>query len=375
MAAALFLSRAGHTVTLIDQFDLPKPVGSGLVIQPVGLDVLSQLGLADKIINYGNPIFKMSGHEAKSGRTVLNVDYGREGGATYGLGIHRASLFDVLYQAVCNEKIHLEQGQDIISHETSNSGNTLKALTSKTFGPYDLIIDASGASSKLSPIKSRALPFGALWGTVDWPENTTLPQGYLSQCYRRANHMLGVLPIGTLPNDSHQKAAIFWSEPVNTLPDWPDKDLNAWKQRTIDLWPEFAPFVSQITQHSDMTPATYRHGTLRTPYGNNIAFIGDSAHQASPQLGQGANMALLDACVLADALTELPIDQALEDYARRRILHVGLYQTFSAVFTPFYQSESQILPLLRDNIMNPLSYIWPVKPLLTRLVCGTLIRP
>ena len=51
-----------------------------------------------------------------------------------------------------------------------------------------------------------------------------------------------------------------------------------------------------------MTLARYAHHTLQVPAGDGIAFIGDSAHSTSPQLGQGANMALLDAAALAVAL-------------------------------------------------------------------------
>ncbi len=82
--------------------------------------------------------------------------------------------------------------------------------------------------------------------------------------------------------------------------------------------------------------------------------IGDSAHATSPQLGQGANMALLDALALTVALrdaTDLP--HAMQRYATMRRWHVRLFQWSSAVFTPFYQSDSRLLPLLRDHLLAP----------------------
>ena len=42
-------------------------------------------------------------------------------------------------------------------------------------------------------------------------------------------------------------------------------------------------------------------------------------------------------------------------YARLRRLHVRLYQALSVVFTPFYQSDSLLLPLIRDQFVAPLS--------------------
>ena len=124
-----------------------------------------------------------------------------------------------------------------------------------------------------------------------------------------------------------------------------------------------------------MTPAVYSHGTLSKPYAERLAIIGDAAHQASPQLGQGANMALLDAKALCDALKTHDINAAVKRYARKRFAHVRLYQIFSAVFTPFYQSNSALLPPLRNYLLNPFSRIWPIRAMLTRLVCGTLIKP
>ena len=39
LAAALLLHRAGHEVTLFERFDTPRPIGSGLMIQPTGMAV------------------------------------------------------------------------------------------------------------------------------------------------------------------------------------------------------------------------------------------------------------------------------------------------------------------------------------------------
>lgn len=53
LAKAILAHRAGFEVTIFDQFDTPEPVGSGLVIQPVGLRVLEQLGAAKSALAKG----------------------------------------------------------------------------------------------------------------------------------------------------------------------------------------------------------------------------------------------------------------------------------------------------------------------------------
>jgi 2-polyprenyl-6-methoxyphenol hydroxylase-like FAD-dependent oxidoreductase len=86
-------------------------------------------------------------------------------------------------------------------------------------------------------------------------------------------------------------------------------------------------------------------------------------------------MALLDACALSRALRVSSGEDALRLYAGARRWHVATYQALSASFTPQYQSDSRVLPVIRDRVLAPLSRSWPVPKLLTRLVCGDLVPP
>ncbi len=370
LTVAALLADQGHRISVFDQFDSPKPVGSGLVIQPVGQAVLDQIGAGDRARALGNPIQRMLGHETDHGRKVLNVWYDRRTDGRHGLGIHRAGLFDAIYGAAIRRDITIHPG----SRVTGRNGQSLTLENGETPGPFDLIIDAAGAQSPLSPLKSRPLPYGAIWGTVDWPK-TDLPRSQLTQAYRRADRMIGALPIGTLPGEDTQKAAIFWSLPRDAHAAWESAGLDAWKDEATTLWPAFAPFAEQITTPDQMTMARYSHGTLRKPWSPGLAHIGDAAHRASPQLGQGANMALLDAMALAEALDRAEGDAALALYAKARRWHVMVYQVMSAVFTPQYQSDSRWLLLLRDRILFPLSQVPPGPKLLTAIVCGTMLPP
>lgn len=365
LAAASLLADRGHAVTLFDRFEAPAPVGSGLVIQPVGLCVLDRIGAGSAARERGTPLTRLLGHEATQGRPVLDVRYG----GRPGLGIHRAALFQALLDQALRRGIALETSARV----TGRVGQRLRLHRRETRS-FDLIVDACGAGSPLSPLTARALPFGAIWGTVDWPD-TDLPRDRLSQRYRRADRMLGVLPIGTLPGSEVPKAAIFWSLPADGHADWQGRGLTAWRDEASALWPDFAPFARQIADPARMTMARYSHGSLHRPWGDGIVHIGDAAHRASPQLGQGANMALLDALALARALTRQPLDEALRAYALGRRWHVAAYQAMSALFTPQYQSSSRILPLLRDRILFPLSQVPPIPKALSRLVSGTLLPP
>lgn len=69
----------------------------------------------------------------------------------------------------------------------------------------------------------------------------------------------------------------------------------------------------------------------------------------SPQLGQGANMALLDAQALASAMqrnTDWPDIWA--DYHRQRHAQLRFYQAMSRLLTPIFQSHIPGAGWLRD---------------------------
>lgn len=369
LAAGIALTLAGHRVQVFDRFDAPRPVGSGLVVQPVGQAVLDWLGAGPAARALGVPIRVLHGIEARTGAGTLSVRYDAAGRGRHGLGMHRAALFGVLFDRLSALGVPVVPSAEVVDARDG----ALHLADGRALGPFDLIADALGAHSPLSPLVSCPLPYGALWTTLDWPE-TDLPVDRLSQRYLAARRMVGVLPIGRLPGDPAPKAAFFWSLRADALADWRAQGLAPWKAECLTLWPALAPFLAQITAPAQMVFAAYSHGTLRRPHGAGILHIGDSAHRASPQLGQGANMALLDAAALALALDQ-PLPDAPAAFTRHRRAHLALYQALSRFLTPQYQSDSAAIAFARDRIIAPIGRIPPFPRLLGAIAGGALIPP
>lgn len=382
LAVALYALRLGHRPTIFERFDEPKPVGSGLILQPTGQAVLQDLGLLDAIRALGTPIDRLSGADALSGRTVLDVRYDALPNGGRGLGIHRAALFGVLHDAVAAAGIAIRTGHEVRALRDMPEGRRALILAGdRVSEPFDLVVDCLGANSPLKPYassagKSRQLAFGAIWATLPW-HGEGFDAAALAQRYSRASVMIGVLPIGRAAPGGQDLAALFWSLKPDDYDALKRGGLDAWKEIVLGHWPEVRPYLDTVADFSTMSLACYAHHTMTDPTGPALVFVGDSAHSTSPQLGQGANMALLDARALFLGLRDHPDDlsRALARYAALRRWHVRLYQALSAMFTPFYQSDSKVLPVVRDIVVSAIARIPPAPQFLAAMVAGSLLSP
>ncbi|WP_454886454.1 FAD-dependent oxidoreductase [Sphingomonas oryzagri] len=377
LSAALLLHRDGHRVTLFERFDAPRPVGSGLMIQPAGRAVLRALGLEEALLAAGSRIDRLFGRAGEDGPVVLDVRYAALGGrAGFGVGIHRASLFAILHDAVHAAGVPVETGRPIAASRIEGGRRWLRFEDDSEAGPFDLVVDTLGARTPLAPPTGRALAYGALWASLDWPEEAGFDAAALEQRYRRASMMVGVLPIGTQPGRSGAQAAFFWSLRADRLDNWRANGLGPWKAEVLRLWPLLAPLLDQIEAPEQLTFARYAHRTLPEPVEPAMIHLGDAWHSASPQLGQGANMALIDAYALALALrTTQDVDAAIGRAIALRRRHVRLYQWLTALFTPVYQSDGRALPFVRDRLVGPLSRLWPATRIQAAMVAGLIGDP
>lgn len=371
LAAAILLDAQGHQVTIYDQFDEPGPVGSGLMMQPSGMAVLDKLGLADETLRRGARVDGLLGHE-ENGKTVLDAPYSKLGvPGAFGIGIHRASLFGMLYEAAQARGIRIETGHGVNGSELSATGRNLTFATRDATEPFDLVVDASGRQSVFDKGAPGHLEFGALWASLPTKADDPFAGNLLEQRYRRAAEMVGVLPIGTRKGGTTPELAFFWSLKRSDLAAWRDAPLDKWKDEVLALWPETKGLLDRIETQEQLTFASYTHRTQKPPIRERMIAIGDAWHSASPQLGQGANMALLDAWGVALGLLHgRTLAEGLRLAVSWRHDHVWLYQWVTKIFTPMYQSDTSWHPMLRDRVLAPLSQIWPISKVQAQLMGG-----
>lgn len=353
-ASALFLARQGHRVTVYERVPEPSTAGAGIMLQPTGMAVLRALGLEQQVVPRGDVIDTLLVQTA-SGRKVMELVYGDLQPGLFGVGLHRGVLFDALYRAACREPgVTVRTGCDVedLRAHADGSHSVIERGTRKVLGRHDVIVAANGARSSLRDdtafVKSVSrYPWGALWAIV--PDEEHRFTGRLFQTVRGTDTLIGLLPTGHGPDGGPRMVSIFFSIPVHQQAAFREGDFSAWKARVLADVPSAAPVLAQLRGPESLLFSEY-HDVVMWPWNTErVVYLGDAAHAMSPQLGQGANLALLDAYFLSKAFENAEnATDALYAYSRTRRWHLRWYQVITRALTPFFQSDFPWLQPVRD---------------------------
>lgn len=377
LATALFLARQGFSVRLLERVAELQPVGAGVLLQPSGLAVLQQLGLFAECSGLGAAVSRLYG-TAGNGRVILDTRYAHWQPGSFGMGIHRSVLLTALLNAARQAGVQIETGVPISRFSQHGSHVQLYRQDAQgveqPFGECAALVLADGVRSALRgqmQVKQslQPYPWGALWSIVPTPASSpNAPDATdLRQWYRGCAQMFGIMPTGrTHLNREQALSSLFWSLPVAQFGAWREAGLAAWKTQVLQLAGSTAePFVELIEHPEQLSQAVYADVRMQRWHDGRVIAIGDCAHAMSPQLGQGANMALVDAAALSAAVTtqRTPSDcdwsAVFAAYASSRRDHLRYYRQASRLLTPLFQSHSRSLAWLRDGVLllarhNPL---------------------
>lgn len=371
-AASLFLAGQGHDLSVFEQAAAPGPVGAGFLLQPTGLAVLARLGLHGQVLAQGQRIESLHGCTVH-GRQVMAMRYADHVQDCFGLGLSRGSLFSLLRDAYAGARdIHV--GARMVGVDAE--AGLLFDEHGGSHGPFDLVVAADGAGSRLRAglpglaTRDVTYPWGAMWCLLPaegWPHVDTLQQRYAG-----AREMIGLLPVGCRVDRAGRWLTFYFSLPGEQVDAFDAEALARLRERVAALWPEALPLLAGIEAPEQLQRARYRDVVMPVPHRGRVVFLGDAAHAMSPQLGQGVNMALLDAQSLADALAAHDkLAPALRAYARARRRHLQVYQSMSRWLTPLFQSQHDRLARLRDLAFGPLGRLPLARGQMLRILTGT----
>jgi 2-polyprenyl-6-methoxyphenol hydroxylase-like FAD-dependent oxidoreductase len=306
------------------------------------LAVLRELGLEDEVLAVTQRIEGLY-CEGSGGKVLLDLNYGELEEGLFGLGTHRSSLLAILLKALRAAGAELRWGAEMLGMSAEKEGRFLTSKEGVEEGPFDLVLLCDGARSGLrdqAGIARRVdqYPWGALWfmgrRTPDFQSDC------LWQCVGSTRELCGFLPTGT----GDDLLSAFWSVRL----DEPLPLLAEWKENLLRLVPKAESFLTQVESMEQLQRASYHDVRMKQWHGEGLAILGDAAHALSPQLGQGINLALVDAATLAECLESFPLQEALARYTELRKKHVCFYQFATRWTTPFFQSDHLWLGKIRD---------------------------
>lgn len=364
-AAATLLARAGHDVTVFERVAEPKPVGAGITLQPTGQAALARLGVLEELRPRTAPIDRLTAVRA-GGKYLVDLAYGEIDPHIIGLGTHRGVLFETLLAALRTTPAKLCFDHPIKGTHADAAGRWLVDARGATHGPFALVVAADGSISELhgaAPLRyDRPYAWGALWVVANDPGFGA--ERRIWQVVDGCHTMLGFLPT------SPTLVSMFWSLRADRVEALRAAGLAAWRDRVLRLEPRAEPILDTLDDIAQVKFTRYRDVKMFPWHGDRIVFLGDCAHAMSPQLGQGANLALVDAVALADALAAHDVADALPAYSRARHRHLAFYQFATRALTPLFQGDSRTLGWLRDRIFPTSRWFHYLRRRMTRAMVG-----
>ncbi|HYD00717.1 MAG TPA: NAD(P)/FAD-dependent oxidoreductase, partial [Phycisphaerales bacterium] len=357
-AAAAMLACRGCSVTVFDKAPVLNPVGAGLLLQPSGLAVLAEMGLADAVGRAGSIVRRMhaTAPPASSGRTILDLSYADLRPDLFGVGIRRGELLRLLLRTARDAGAVVRTGIEVAAIRDRATESELVDVAGTSLGAFDLVLVCDGARSSLvaslgTPARVRPYRWGALWFIGSRPVDESAPHhGVLEQVYLSTTGLIGSLPSGRL-DDGNEAVSIFFSARTDRFESIRQGSLDDWRRSVAALHPRAGEIARQVGGPAQLLPAAYREVVLPQWHRGRVAVLGDAGHALSPLLGMGANMSLVDARTLAQAVSAHGVYDGLAAYSSERGGSIRAYQRICRWMNPFFQSDLPPLALARDVMM------------------------
>ncbi|GLZ05243.1 monooxygenase [Actinomadura sp. NBRC 104412] len=309
LAAGRALARHGIVADIVERVGEWRAEGTGMYLPANAVRALDELGLADAVEERGARVRRQRVVDHR-GRSIAGMDVDDIWGSGRCLAVHRADLHRILLDATRDLPVRL----GAVLTGLAGDDQVKATFSDGSAGVYDLVIGADGVHSSV-----RGLVFGARAarpvGQVCW---RFVAEGFPGirdwTLYTGPGRAFLTVGIG---GDRVYCYADLMGESL-------DPSLNEnWRARFRD----FAdPIPALLDQGGDALPGLIEEVSPPVWSAGRVVLIGDAAHASSPNLAQGAAMAVEDALVLADLISNRPVDEALTAYRERRSPRVSWVQ-------------------------------------------------
>ncbi len=337
LALAAALQERKISTVLLDGRRRVDTSPRGLTLQPNGMEALDKLGVMERVERGGSraSIFEI---RSWTGELLLEVDYGvLDHPYNYLLTVNFSDLDQLLRERAEGLGAEIVWGarfQELPRRDGKVEGVVFESEAGKQNVKTSVVVGADGPQSRVRAAlgtrvqthKYKDAFVAGLVGSVNGLEGR-------ARQYQNPGKMLGIMPSGSAtglhycvgprsfeevkqPGLAHFKAEI-----IGVAPELEESF------RSIDGWNGFSYFM----------PSWIR---VEKWVDSGVALLGDSAHAFHPHSGQGLNLSLQDALVLADVIENCSrksdfTARALGEYGKKRKVYadvIGHHAHYSTTY-------------------------------------------
>jgi 2-polyprenyl-6-methoxyphenol hydroxylase-like FAD-dependent oxidoreductase len=338
LSLAVALRRRGIGVVVLEKRRAFADEGAGIVLGPNVMSAVVPLGLDEALLAAGRPLAAMNITDSK-GRVLARTAARVAEFPHPAVAIHRSRLHDVLRAAFDGE---LRLG---VTVERFQLGQRPAVWASGERFEADLVVGADGIRSALREHLNPGFET-RYSGVTCWRAVIDAPGADEAFEMWGPGKRVGVVPV------AGGKSYVYLACNAPPRAPSPFVELNAFRAN----WAEFAdPARTALAALDDLGRLLHNDlddGIAPRWSGEGALLLGDAAHAVTPNMGQGAGLAIEDACCLAALLGEgKPLGQALADYERARRPRATWIHDQSYRFGRLAQLESRVGCWLRDRLL------------------------
>ncbi len=341
LTLATGLRRLGLSPTIVEQAPRFSAVGAGIVLGVNAMAMLRKHGLADAAREAGH-VLSVAEVTDSRGRLLSRLSFdGLEADFGPTIAIHRAELHEVLLSGCRDLPLHVGT---TIEHLADRGEVVEVKLSNGVAAEFDWVIGADGLRSHTrSQVFGETPPRYA--GYTCWRFVVNCPPGL-----DRMQEMWGQgLRFGLVPLANNRLYCFTCANMPEGMEDPEDARVERFRAR-FESFAGFAPAaMEQVTEpgqliHNDLADLP-KHPWFK----GRVLLIGDASHAMTPNMGQGAAMAIEDAGVLCEMLsTGESWSDVVPEFAVRRESRVRFIVKQSRRIGRIGQIENPMLAWLRN---------------------------
>lgn len=343
LSVAACLRKAGFKrIDVFERADEFREVGAAISCWPNALRVIEWLGLLDQVVGNAGIINEAFIRTAE-GKVLQHVTMKYDLPA---ICVHRADLHEALLQLSPEKSLHTNHELKSITQRRSGvrlefgNGNQVRA---------DVLIGADGIRSKVRELLFDPAPpvhrgYNIWRGVVKIGETYDRMGG---ETWGRGARV-GIVPI--------RQGTVGWWATVNEGEEAISKqeDTRSRLKEIFGSWHDPIPELIQKTEHI-LKNGIYDRPPRQGWGENNTVLLGDAAHPTTPNLGQGACMAIEGAFLLSACMGKYhSIEEAAAKYEKKHFPRTRKVIKESLMNGKVGQLEGTLATGLRNTMVNAL---------------------